>query len=271
MRCITFWSAGAGSGPVDLDRPDFEPTDFPDNDVTDALTVEPAHTDARREAASILLRDRYGWRGYAGAHIPDFDGTNHLPLVATCRGLAIGTLTVSLDGLKGLGCEATFPEAVGALRDAGRRLCEFTRLAIDPEAGSRQAIASLFQVAYLVATKLGEADTVMLEVNPRHVAYYQRIIGATVLAGERFHERAQAPAVLLSIACDDVRQRINMSASDLPVLAARRSLYSLALSPLEESAILARIRQLVQTVGVEYPPFRFRMHASREPVVQAVC
>jgi hypothetical protein len=253
------------------DRPDFEPTDFPENDVTDLLSVEPAHTAERRAAANILLQDRYGWRGYAGSNIPNFDGTNHLPLVATCSGQSVGTLTVSLDGPKGLGCEATFPQEVDALRDSGRRLCEFTRLAVHPEAGSRQAIASLFQVAYLVATRLGEADVVMLEVNPRHVAYYQRIIGASVLAGERFHQRAQAPAVLLSIACDDVRDRISKGASELPHMNARRSLYSLALSAGEENAILARIRQLVQTVRVDYPPVRFRVHASREPVVLAAC
>jgi hypothetical protein len=204
------------------------------------------------------------YRGY-------YKGTNHLPLVATCKGQSVGTLTVSLDGPKGLGCEATFPEEVSALRESGKVLCEFTRLAVHPEAGSRQAIASLFQVAYLVATRLGEADAVMLEVNPRHVAYYQRIIGATVLAGERFHERAQAPAVLLSIACDDVRERINRGATEMPHLHARRSLYSLALSPVEENAILARIRQLVQTVRVDYPPVRFRVPASREPVVLAAC
>lgn len=271
MRCITFWSAAGSSGPPELDRPDFEPTDFPVNDITDSLTVEPAHTAERRQAANLLLQDRYGWRGYAGAHIPDFDGTNHLPLVATAKGQSVGTLTVSLDGPKGLGCEATFPDEVRALRDSGRRLCEFTRLAIHPEGGSRQAIASLFQVAYLVATRLGEADSVMLEVNPRHVAYYQRIIGAAVLAGERFHERAQAPAVLLSIACDDVRERISKGGSELPFVSTRRSLYSLALSPVEEAAILARIRRLVQTVGMDYPVVRFRMHASREPIVQAAC
>ncbi len=271
MRCITFWSAVGSSASQDDDRPDFEPTDFPVNDITDLLSVEPASTAERRAAANVLLQDRYGWRGYAGANIPNFDGTNHLPLVATCKGQSVGTLTVSLDGPKGLGCEATFPEEISALRDSGRVLCEFTRLAVHPEAGSRQAIASLFQVAYLVATRLGEADAVMLEVNPRHVAYYQRIIGASVLAGERFHERAQAPAVLLSIACDDVRDRISKGATELPHLNARRSLYSLALSAAEENAILARIRQLVQTVRVDYPPLRFRVPASREPVIQAAC
>jgi hypothetical protein len=29
----------------DSERPDFEPTDFPDIDVTEALSVEPANTD----------------------------------------------------------------------------------------------------------------------------------------------------------------------------------------------------------------------------------
>lgn len=271
MRCITFWSASGNFGPLDSERPDFEPTDFPAADITDSLTIEPAHTAERREAANLLLQDRYGWRGYAGAHIPNFDGTNHLPLVATSGGQSVGTLTVSLDGPKGLGCEATFPEEVRALRDSGRRLCEFTRLAIHPEGGSRQAIASLFQVAYLVATRLGEADVVMLEVNPRHVAYYRRIIGATVLAGERFHERAQAPAVLLSIPFDIVRERIHQGGPEQSTVLKRRSLYSLALTSMEEDAILNRIGQLVQTVGVDYPPVRFRMHASRERLVQAFC
>ncbi len=263
MRCITFWFAEMAAVPPAGEGAEFEPTDFSVEDTADAVNIEPAHTPERRLAANELLQERYSWRGYAGSSIPSFDGTNHLPLVATCRGQSVGTMTVSLDGPTGLGCESTFPDEVRALRDSGRRLCEFTRLAIHPEGGSRQAIASLFQVAYLVATRLGEADVVLLEVNPRHVNYYRRIVGATVLAEERFHERAQAPAVLLAIACDEVRERISMR-PDSPTLAAtHRSLYSKALSATEEDAILARINRLVQTVGVDYPPFQFRMHGSR--------
>lgn len=263
MRCITFWSAVSHVGSNAKDCADFVPTDFSVDDTPDAVTIDPAHTPARREAANVLLQERYGWRGYAGTTVPNFDGTNHLPLVATCRGQSVGTLTVSLDGPLGLGCESTFPDEVRAMRHSGYRLCEFTRLAIDPDGGSRQAIASLFQVAYLVATRLGEADAVMLEVNPRHVAYYRRVVGARVLAGERFHERAQAPAVLLAIACDDVRERINQAESSSPLAQARRFLYSNALTASEEDAILTRIRSLVQTVRVDYPPIHFRLPGTR--------
>ncbi len=243
---------------------DFEPSDFPPFRAAETVMVEPAHSPERRSDANNLLSTRYRYRGYAEVSLPAFDSCNHLPLVATCAGVSTGTLTVSLEGPLGLSCEATFPDEVQALRDAGHRLCEFTRLAIDPARGSRHVLASLFHVAYLVATRLGSADMVLLEVNPRHVGYYRRILGARVVGAQRFHQRVQAPAVLLSIKFEDVRDRIDQVTSSLTAPLPSRSLYTLAFSSNEEDAIVARIAEHVHTTGRRYEPFAFRLPLVRE-------
>lgn len=240
---------------------DFDLADFAGLPGTDAVTVEPAHTPERRHAANALLRERYHWRGYVQPTLPVSESTYHLPLVASCQGRAIGTLTVSLEGPQGLGCESTFPAEVQALRDDGYQLSEFTRLAIDPERGSKHALAALFHVAYLVASRLGKADTVLLEVNPRHVAYYRRILGARVVGSERFHPRVKAPAVLLAIAFEEVRARIERVTGGL-YSPHTHSFFSMAFSSTEEDAIVARIDTHVKTRGVEYQSFRFRMPRS---------
>ena len=40
-------------------------------------------------------------------------------------------------------------------------------------------------------------DYVVIEVNPRHVRYYERMLGFEVIGPERMNPRVEAPAVLL--------------------------------------------------------------------------
>ena len=42
-------------------------------------------------------------------------------------------------------------------------------------------IAALFHVAYIIAHRLRGFDALVMEVNPRHVRYYERMLGARVL------------------------------------------------------------------------------------------
>ena len=172
----------------------------------------------------------------------------------------MGTLTVGLDGPLGLTAERTFPEEIGAFRRAGVRLSEFTRLAVDSDCASRHVLVSLFQVAYLAAARLGSADRVVMEVNPRHVAYYVRMLGAKVAGPVRNHAGAGAPAVLLCIAFEDVKQRIadflgGMGDSS----AAERSPYTMTLTPAEEAAILDRLSLHVCALPGARKPFLFRL------------
>jgi hypothetical protein len=148
---------------------------------------------------------------------------------------------VGLDGLDGMSSAEAFAPEIDALRAAGRRVCEFTKLAVDPDAGTKRVLAALFHVAYLVAHRMRGYDTLVMEVNPRHVRYYKGMLGAKVLGPERLNRSVNAPAVLLSIEFDHIATQIARLGGQPEQVANDRSLYPLAFSAKEEEGILARL------------------------------
>ena len=70
-----------------------------------------------------------------------------------------------------------FPDEVDALRQAGSSVCEFTTLAMDHVVRSSRVLGSLFHVACIYAHRVMDFDTLLIEVNPRHVRFYERMLG----------------------------------------------------------------------------------------------
>jgi len=68
-----------------------------------------------------------------------------------------------------------------------------------------------------------DADTnkfYFIEVNPRHVRFYSKLLGFVATAGERFCERVQAPSVLLRLELKEQLQMFGIEPSYLePVFA----------------------------------------------------
>lgn len=50
-----------------------------------------------------------------------------------------------------------YKDEIDALRQAGRLVCEFTKLAIDQDSHSQRVLAALFHLAYIYAHKLHDA------------------------------------------------------------------------------------------------------------------
>ena len=211
------------------------------------FTIRMAHNRAR-EAANALLQRRYAWRGYRTVQLPS-DQTGWRTTLsaheATADGdTAIGTLTLEIDGgPEGLSAAAAFGPEIAALRAEGRRLVEFTRLAVETHSHSQRVLAGLFHVGYIVAHKLRHYDTLLLEVNPRHVRFYERMLGCKVIGPVREHPGVGAPAVLLSAPFSYIRAQIRAHAGtgDMPCDA--RSLYPFAFTADDESGIVARLLQ----------------------------
>lgn len=162
--------------------------------------VRLAQTSAQHRTASVLVKRMYAWRGYQGTDRGLASGPRHRTLVI-CEGDAVvGTLSIGGDPCGHiLSVEQSFPEEVQALRQAGHRLCEFTKLAVDGDVRSRELLGSLFHAAYRYADNVHAAEIVLVEVNPRHVRFYARLLGFEVRSGVRLNERVNAPAVLLSL------------------------------------------------------------------------
>lgn len=85
------------------------------------------------------------------------------------------------------------------LRSDGRRICEFTRLAVAADVGGSQVAAALFLAGFVVADQLQACDTLLLEVNPRHQRFYARVFDAQPVGEPRHDDCVNAPAVLMAI------------------------------------------------------------------------
>jgi len=191
------------------------------------INVAVARSGKDVEDAIGLVRERYQWRGYSSDHVrsqgadPSRRG---FTLVARNGEATVGTLTLGFDGPKGLMIDEGYPEEIQRARLEGRRVCELTRLALAEQIDSKAVLSSLFGVAYALGRALHDVTDVFIEVNPRHVVFYRRVLGFVVAAGERFCERVNAPSVLLCLELNLLDNRL------LGAVSATRQASALALA-----------------------------------------
>ena len=196
-----------------------------------------------RADASILIDRMYATRGYLSSALPNRAPDNRITLVASEDDSTIGTITMGFDIGRGLLVDQLFGPEVAVLREQGLQLAEFTKLAIDGAARSKRVLASLFHAAYMFAHPIKRADRLLIEVNPRHVGYYRRMLGFERLSDARLNPRVNAPAVLMVLDLHHAQRQIALhggSHSDgrSPV----RSLYPWFFARSHADAILARAR-----------------------------
>lgn len=215
--------------------------DEPEEIASRLFKIRAASSQGSRSSASILIQRRYAWRGYQTAPLPQEQGVDRITLVASDRDVTIGTMSIGFDGERGLLVEELFPEEVKTLRDAGSRVCEFTKLAMDASLNSKRVLASLFHVAYIYAYRVMKFDRLLIEVNPRHVKYYERILGFVPSGPQRTNKRVNAPAVLMSLDFLHTEQQIGKFGGRPELAATERSLYPYSFSVEEEAAIVARM------------------------------
>lgn len=152
----------------------------------------------RRGTASSLLERRYAWRGYTIEPLRE-SIQGRITLSACAADTTIATITATVDGDDGLAVAELYPDEVDDLRAAGRKLCEFTRLAVDDTVRSQSVLGGIFHVACIYVIDLHRCSDVLIEVNPRHVRFYERMLGFERIGSERLDPRVAAPAVLLRL------------------------------------------------------------------------
>ncbi|MDB5820731.1 MAG: long-chain N-acyl amino acid synthase [Rhizobacter sp.] len=201
-----------------------------------------ADADGFRSSASILVNKMYSTRGYSSSAVPEKKAPNKITLVATDQDTTIGTISVGYDSASGLLVDDLFIEETNALRAAGLKVCEFTKLALDDVSNSRRVLASLFHISYIYSHLLIGCDRVVIEVNPRHVGYYRRMLGFQVLGPQRLNKRVNAPAVLLSLDLEHARDQIAKFGGRAEHFSAERSLYPYFFGAEEEVGIVRRMQ-----------------------------
>jgi hypothetical protein len=207
--------------------------------------IRTADSGGHRNSANILVSRMYGWRGYdtSGATRARSEDANRVTLVAVDHDQTIGTISIGFDGANGLFVDDLFAEEVSALRLAGRTVCEFTKLAVDGFVRSKRVLASLFHVAYIFAHRLRNCDDLLIEVNPRHVRFYEQMLGLTIHGAERLNRRVNAPAVLMRLEFAHAHEQIARFSGQAKDESTERSLYRYFFSVAEEAGIVGRLQR----------------------------
>jgi N-acyl amino acid synthase FeeM len=205
--------------------------------------VRLANSEARRESASYLIERRYAWRGYA-VNSATCPAPNRITIAAHDEENIVATVTIGLDSSEGLFIDGLYAPEANRLRVQGRRIAEFTKLAVDNNAHSKPLLAALFHIAYICARRIHRCTDLLIEVNPRHVAFYRRMLGFEQFGEARTDPRIGAPAVLLKLCLAHAQAEIARLGGNIHAAAAGRSLYPYFFAASEELSVERRLRAL---------------------------
>lgn len=170
--------------------------------------VRLANTEDRRKSASLLIQKMYSWRGYDS---PDLKGDPYkITLAAFQNDKVIGTLTLGLDSPAGLVVDQLYKVEADKLRAEGRSLCDVTKLAVDQDIKSKSVLGALFHLSVIYGRNIHHATDFLIEVNPRHALFYQRMIGFVPWGEERMCPRVNAPAVLLKLDLEYADEQVRL-------------------------------------------------------------
>jgi hypothetical protein len=204
--------------------------------------VRLADSPGQRNKVSMLINSMYSCRGYAtddiAATLPH--DPNRITLEASDEKKLFGTLTLGLDSSDGLLADELYGPEINILRRMGRKVCEMTKLAFNPEHSSKEVIAALFHLAYIYAHNIYRCNDVLIEVNPRHAAFYQRRLGFQQIGELRNCPRVDAPAILLHVGLDYGETQILKHGGSRDT--SEKSLYPYFFSEQEVQGLIHRIR-----------------------------
>ena len=201
-----------------------------------------------RRAVGHLLERMYRWRGYKadGLATPAPSTINQITLEALSDGHTVGTITVGLDSPARLQAEGLYKEEIAQYRRRGARVCEFIKLAAEPDSNCQKVLAPLFQIAHIYAHGIHRATDLFVEVNPRHAVFYRRLLGFAQAGAEKTCPRVNAPAVLLHLDLNYAAEQISARGETQK---SPRSFYRNAFSAQEADVL----RRKIEAIGLTRP------------------
>ncbi len=212
-----------------------------EGEVSRLFKIRSADSHGQRSSASVLVNRMYAARGYLSTAIPNPPMPTRITFTATEHDETIGTITIGFDSDTGLHVDELFACETETIRRQGRRVCEFTKLAMDSVVKSKRVLASLFHVSYIFAHRIMGYDDLVIEVNPRHVRYYERMLGFEALGAPRHNHRVNAPAVLMRLQFSHAHAEIGRCGGSPEYALVERSLYPYFFSVSEEASIVGRL------------------------------
>jgi hypothetical protein len=184
------------------------------NYFLNGFTFSVANKPNQLRSCFALAYNEYLKKGYVSQQLPqkmiisehDKDKKTLVVMAKNEYQEIVGTLSIVIDGEKGLPCHELFPEELNRLRQKGAKVAEVIRLAISEDhKNSKEILLGMFNLVCNYIKNVAGCSDLVIEVNPRHVKYYQRLLLFNVISEEKECIRVEgAPAVLLCLNKTDV-------------------------------------------------------------------
>jgi hypothetical protein len=186
--------------------------------------------------ASLLVQQMYSWRGYS-TNASLHHSPNRFTLLAFYDDENIGTVTLGLDSEEGLSVDEMYKDKVDELRAANRKVCDITKLAVDKSVRSKRVLAALFHLCFIYGRNIHGCTDFVIEVNPRHVLFYKKMLGFEQFGEEKTCPRVNAPAILLRLELDYAERKIMEFGGQMEEATGEKSLYPYFFSKDDELGI----------------------------------
>lgn len=221
------------------------------------VTIRLVETRQKIVAACDLVNDRYAWRGYGDRHQIPADA-HHITFTAELDDDVVGTITLAIDSESGLAIDAAFSSEVDAFRGKpNATVCELTKFAFSPTVQSKELMAALFHIVFVYGSRAHGGTDLFIEVNPRHVRFYESMLGFQRIGSLKQNESVAAPAQLMWLKVSDIRAQILRCGGTQQHKV--RSLYPFFFSPSEEDGIYRRLAA-AETELFELPNSEKELH-----------
>lgn len=174
------------------------------NGETDEFSITLTYSSSTRDEALRLINRRYAWRGYGSTH--KLSGRQaETTFVARWRNSIVGTITLCTDSDRGLDVEKTFVEEMQFFRRKPQaKLCELKKFAVDYTDDSKAIIAAMFHFIFIYGSENRLGTNLFIEVNPRHILFYERMLGFQRVGGLKTNEQVNAPSQLMWLSVDRI-------------------------------------------------------------------
>lgn len=183
-------------------------------------------TCARQLVAALdLVRRNYERAGYALPETLVPTNAASLTALAMREGDLIGTISLWCDGPGGLQADELYAHELGRLRAGGARLGELGRLAVGANSPPLPRMASLIGKIVKAGCECLRLTDYVVQCHPKHIGFYTRILGLTVIGGRRHNRQVGAPAVLLHISTDQFMRLAGLPSLDSRARSLRATVY----------------------------------------------
>lgn len=153
---------------------------------------------AERERAHRHLKSRFDWRNYSSPTLTPMPDRTTIVVEQHTKPKLRGSITVNIDGAFGLPLDRLVRGELDDLRTRGGSLFQISKLAADSADESKAMVGALMSCAFLFGAEVEACQTVVVEVNPRHTAFYRRVMGFRTFAAPALDPKVNAPAHFLA-------------------------------------------------------------------------